>query len=199
MATVALITWWSCNAFLPVVASGLAAQASAGLSRVDGTPSVTFVVTKLASANSIQVSHDIRNVMAQLEPNLPQGMHFGVGYDVAIYAQTSFNTIQKTLLEAVLFTGLILLLFLHTWRSTLIVLIAIPTSVLTTFGGPLRVLGPGFHYMKASVFPSAYTLAVTVNMREIGLTAFDNGAHELWTHDRRFVRLPGLRVRDPIA
>ena len=46
-------------------------------------------------------------------------------------------------------------------------------SLLTTFGGPLRILGPGFHYMKASVFPSAYTLAVTVNMREGGLTAFD--------------------------
>ena len=37
MATVALITWWSCNAFLPVVASGLAAQASAGLSRIEAT------------------------------------------------------------------------------------------------------------------------------------------------------------------
>ncbi len=39
-------------------------------------------------------------------------------------------------------------------------------SVLTTFGGPLRILGPGFHYMKASVFPSAYALAVTVNVQE---------------------------------
>jgi hypothetical protein len=46
-------------------------------------------------------------------------------------------------------------------------------SVATTFVGPLRILGPGFHYMKASVFPSAYTLAVTVNMREGALTAFD--------------------------
>jgi hypothetical protein len=46
-------------------------------------------------------------------------------------------------------------------------------ALLTTFGGPLRIFGPGFHYMKASVFPSAYTLAVTVNMREGGLTAFD--------------------------
>ena len=46
-------------------------------------------------------------------------------------------------------------------------------ALLTTFGGPLRILGPGFHYMKASVFPSAYTLAVTVNIREGGLTAFD--------------------------
>src|SRR3982751_1400011 len=39
-------------------------------------------------------------------------------------------------------------------------------AVLTTFGGPLRILGPGFHYMKASVFPTAYALAVTVNIQE---------------------------------
>jgi hypothetical protein len=39
-------------------------------------------------------------------------------------------------------------------------------SVLTTFGGPLRILGPGIHYMKASVFPTAYALAVTVNIQE---------------------------------
>jgi hypothetical protein len=39
-------------------------------------------------------------------------------------------------------------------------------AVLTTLGGPLRILGPGFHYMKASVFPSAYALAVTVNIQE---------------------------------
>ena len=39
-------------------------------------------------------------------------------------------------------------------------------AVLTTFGGPLRILGPGFHYMKTSVFPTAYTLAVAVNIQE---------------------------------
>jgi hypothetical protein len=39
-------------------------------------------------------------------------------------------------------------------------------SLLTTFGGPLRILGPGFHYMKASVFPTAYALSVTVNIQE---------------------------------
>jgi hypothetical protein len=43
-------------------------------------------------------------------------------------------------------------------------------SMLTTFGGPLRILGPGFHYMKTSVFPTAYTLAVTVNIQEGALS-----------------------------
>jgi hydrophobic/amphiphilic exporter-1 (mainly G- bacteria), HAE1 family len=104
------------------------------ISRIDGTPTVALTVTKLASASSLQVSGDVHKVMDQLQPSLPQGMHFDVGYDLATYTQQSFNTIRKTLLEAVLFTGLILLLFLHTWRSTLIVLISIPTSVLTTFG-----------------------------------------------------------------
>jgi hypothetical protein len=39
-------------------------------------------------------------------------------------------------------------------------------SLLTTFGGPLRILGPGFHYMKTSVFPTAYVLSVTINVQE---------------------------------
>src|SRR5438876_917345 len=43
-------------------------------------------------------------------------------------------------------------------------------ALLTTFGGPLRILGPGFHYMKTSVFPSAYVLSVTVNIQEGALT-----------------------------
>jgi hypothetical protein len=44
-------------------------------------------------------------------------------------------------------------------------------SLVTTFGGPLRVLGPGFHYMKTSVFPTAYALSVTVNIQEGALSA----------------------------
>jgi HAE1 family hydrophobic/amphiphilic exporter-1 len=127
------------------------------ISRVDGVPTVSFTVTKLASASSLQVSGDIRKVMADLQPGLPQGMHFDVGYDIATYTQQSFNTIRKTLLEAVLFTGLILLLFLHTWRSTLIVLISIPTSVLTTFGF-MNLLG-----MNLNLFSMlALTLAVGI-------------------------------------
>ncbi|MBV8084482.1 MAG: efflux RND transporter permease subunit [Chloroflexi bacterium] len=103
------------------------------LSRVDGVPSVSLVVTKLGSANSIQIAHDVRAALPKLQSTLPQGMKLSIGYDTSIYTPQSFNTIQKTLVEAVFLTGFILLLFLHTWRSTLIVLVAIPTSVLSTF------------------------------------------------------------------
>ncbi|MDE3074981.1 MAG: efflux RND transporter permease subunit, partial [Chloroflexota bacterium] len=104
------------------------------ISRVNGSPAVTLTVTKLAAANTIQVSQAVRREMAKLQPGLPRGMQMDAVFDAARYTQQSFNTIQKTLGEAVIFTGLILLLFLHTWHSTLIVLVSIPTSLLTTFG-----------------------------------------------------------------
>src|SRR5579859_4642566 len=110
------------------------------INRVDGVPAVTISLTKLSTANGIAVSQGVRNVMATLQPTLPQGMRLGVVTDSSTYAQQSFNTIQRTLIEAVLFTGLILLAFLHTWRSTLIVLVSIPTSLFTTFG-LMSVLG----------------------------------------------------------
>jgi hydrophobic/amphiphilic exporter-1 (mainly G- bacteria), HAE1 family len=102
------------------------------INRVNGIPAVTFVVTKLAAANTLEVSRAVRQAMVDVQPSLPEGMHMDVIADEATYARLSFTTIQKTLLEAVFLTGLILLLFLHTWRSTLIVLVSIPTSVLTT-------------------------------------------------------------------
>jgi HAE1 family hydrophobic/amphiphilic exporter-1 len=104
------------------------------INRVNGVPAVTLTATKLASANTIAVSQGIRQAMDRLQPTLPQGMRLDIVTDAATYTEQSFETIQKTMLQAILFTGLILLVFLHTWRSTLIVLVAIPTSLLTTFG-----------------------------------------------------------------
>ncbi len=102
--------------------------------RVNGTPAVGITITKLANGNAIQISQAVRQQMARLQPTLPAGAKMDIYFDTANYTQQSFSTIRKTLVEAVLFTGIILLLFLHTWRSTLIVLVAIPTSLLTAVG-----------------------------------------------------------------
>lgn len=107
------------------------------IARINGAPAVGIEVTKLNNANALQVSAGIRKVAAQVEPSLPVGSHLTVFFDTANYTQQSFNTIRKTLLEAIFSTGVILLLFLHTWRSTLIVLVAIPTSLLTAIGAML--------------------------------------------------------------
>ncbi|MGH2461075.1 MAG: efflux RND transporter permease subunit, partial [Chloroflexota bacterium] len=104
------------------------------ISTVNGKPAVALVVTKLAAANTIAVSGAVHQKLAELQPTLPTGVRVDPVFDLATYTQQSFDAIQQTLIEAVFLTGLVLLVFLHTWRSTLIVLIAIPTSLLTTFG-----------------------------------------------------------------
>ena len=58
--------------------------------------------------------------------------------------------------------------------------------------------GPGFAERVVQLAIDLGVSGVRVFDLQIGLTAFDNGAHEVWTHDSGFVRFPGLRVRDPL-
>lgn len=100
--------------------------------RVNGQEGIALIVTKLPQANTISVVERVRNTIEELEPTLPTGTHLNIVVDASVYTEKSFHTVQRALLEAVLFTGLILLMFLHTWRSTFIVLLSIPTSLLAT-------------------------------------------------------------------
>jgi len=101
--------------------------------RVNGQEGLALAVTKLPDANTISVVREVRRAIDRLQPQLPPGTRLDVVVDASNYTRKSFETVQKALIEAVIFTGLILLLFLHTWRSTAIVLVSIPTSLLTAF------------------------------------------------------------------
>jgi HAE1 family hydrophobic/amphiphilic exporter-1 len=100
--------------------------------RVNGQEGIALVISKLPQANTLSVVENVKHAIAEIEPTLPADTHLSVVVDASLYTEKSFHTVQRALIEAVLFTGLILLLFLHTWRSTLIVLLSIPTSLLAT-------------------------------------------------------------------
>jgi hydrophobic/amphiphilic exporter-1 (mainly G- bacteria), HAE1 family len=100
--------------------------------RVNGQEGISLVVVKLADANSIGVVDAVKAKLAELNPQLPSGTHLDLVVDASTYTSKSFLTVRNALIEAVFATGLILLLFLHTWRSTLIVLVSIPVSLLST-------------------------------------------------------------------
>jgi HAE1 family hydrophobic/amphiphilic exporter-1 len=100
--------------------------------RVDGREGISLVVIKLADANSIAVVDGVKQKITELNQQLPPGTHLDLVVDASTYTSKSFATVRNALLEAILATGLILLLFLHTWRSTAIVLVSIPVSLLST-------------------------------------------------------------------
>src|SRR5438874_519103 len=93
---------------------------------------IAIVVVKLPDANVISVVDGVKQRIEQLKPRLPANTRLELVIDGSRYTTKSFSTVRNALLEAVAVTGLILLLFLHTWRSTLIVLVSIPVSLLST-------------------------------------------------------------------
>jgi HAE1 family hydrophobic/amphiphilic exporter-1 len=95
--------------------------------------------------------------MREMQADLPSGMRLDVVLDSSTYTSQSFHTVQRALIEAVIFTGLILLLFLHTWRSTLIVLVSIPTSLLTAL-----IMMSVLHYNLNLLTMMALTLSVGI-------------------------------------
>ena len=103
------------------------------INRTNLTDSIAIEITKQATANTLQVTDEIKAEIDQLQAELPAGVHMDIVVDASVFTRQSLNNVQNTLIEAIILTGLVLLLFLHAWRSTVIVLLAIPTSLIATF------------------------------------------------------------------
>ena len=104
------------------------------ISRVDGEPAITIAVTKLPSANTVDVSKGVLAVLPDLEDDL-DGATFTVVFDQAPYIQQSIESLAIEGLLGLFFAVLVILVFLLSVRATLVTAISIPTSVLITFIG----------------------------------------------------------------
>jgi multidrug efflux pump subunit AcrB len=104
------------------------------ISRVDGKDALTVAVTKLPSANTVDVSKAVRAALPDLEKKL-DGATFTVVFDQAPYIQQSIDSLAQEGLLGLLFAVIVIFIFLLSVRSTLVAAISIPTSVLITFVG----------------------------------------------------------------
>ena len=105
------------------------------ISRVNGEPALTIAVTKLPSANTVDVSRAVTAALPDLQDSIGSGSEFIVVFDQAPYIQQSIDSLAQEGLLGLLFAVLIILLFLMSVRATLVTAISIPTSVLITFIG----------------------------------------------------------------
>jgi HAE1 family hydrophobic/amphiphilic exporter-1 len=104
------------------------------IQRTNEQSAVGITILKQSSANTVATADAVKHTLKTIQPDLPQGTHIDVAYDASIFTRNSLNDVTRELSQAVVLTGLVLLLFLHTWRATLIVLLAIPTSLIATLG-----------------------------------------------------------------
>ncbi len=117
-----------------VAAVSLEANPEQSISRVNGRPALTIAVTKLSAANTVDVSHAVREALPELEASL-QGAELEVVFDQAPYVERSVETLTTEGLLGLVFAILVILVFLLSVRATLVTAISIPVSVLLTFVG----------------------------------------------------------------
>ena len=84
-------------------------------------------------ANAIELSDAVRGKMAELATRFPDGMSWKSPYDPTVFVRDSIRAVVDTLLEAVILVVLVVILFLQTWRASIIPLLAVPISVVGTF------------------------------------------------------------------
>src|SRR5690606_7396993 len=104
------------------------------ISRVNGEPALTIAVTKVSSANTVEVSHEVQRTLDEVQDQL-DGAELNVIFDQARYIEESIETLTTEGLLGLVFAVLVILVFLLSVRATLVTAISIPMSVLLTFIG----------------------------------------------------------------
>jgi HAE1 family hydrophobic/amphiphilic exporter-1 len=102
-------------------------------SRTDGQPSLGLGIRKQLGCNDVETSDNVRKLVDELNKTLPAGMKLGVNYDSSRFTKDAIHETEFTLIMSVLITSLVCWAFLGSWRSTVNVLISIPTSILGAF------------------------------------------------------------------
>ena len=103
-------------------------------SRFDGKPAAGFGVNLATGANAVDTAEAVRAVLDGLQGALPAGVRIVYPYDTSPFVEESINQVYHTLIEAVVLVFIVILVFLQSWRATLIPTLAIPVVLLGTFG-----------------------------------------------------------------
>ncbi|MEM6159299.1 efflux RND transporter permease subunit [Erwinia sp. P6884] len=129
-------------------------------SQLNNKDAVGIGVFQAPGANAIDLSNAVRAKMAELATRFPDGVEWKAPYDPTIFVRDSISSVLHTLLEAVLLVVLVVILFLQTWRASIIPLLAVPVSVVGTFS-VLYLLG--FSLNTLSLFGLVLAIGIVVD------------------------------------
>ena len=102
--------------------------------RLNGEPAVTLIVAKQSGTNTVAVADEIKARLEEIKPTLPANVRTQVIGDSSIFIKAAVQSIQTHLIEGSILAAIVVFVFLWNFRSTLIAGLAIPTSIIATFG-----------------------------------------------------------------
>ncbi|MDH2050701.1 efflux RND transporter permease subunit [Achromobacter marplatensis] len=111
----------------------LGADAYTLRSLIDGESAPALQIIQSPGANAIDVSNAVRDKMETLQRGFPQDIAYRIAYDPTVFVRASLQSVAVTLLEAIALVVIVVVLFLQTWRASIIPLVAVPVSLVGTF------------------------------------------------------------------
>jgi HAE1 family hydrophobic/amphiphilic exporter-1 len=121
---------------------------------------VALSVTQAPGSNALEVADAVQAAMRELQIDFPPGIAYGIIYNPSEYIRNSVNEVQRTLLDATILVVIVVILFLQSWRTALIPLLAIPVSII----GTCTVLGAfGFSLNNLSMFGLVLSIGIVID------------------------------------
>ncbi|CAI8909860.1 efflux RND transporter permease subunit [Pseudomonas koreensis] len=150
-------------------------------SLLNNQPAVAIPIFQRPGSNAIDISNEVRGKMEELKKGFPQGMDYSIVYDPTIFVRGSIEAVVHTLFEALILVVLVVILFLQTWRASIIPLVAVPVSLIGTFA-VMHLFG--FSLNALSLFGLVLAIGIVVDDAivvvenverniELGLNPFD--------------------------
>jgi len=138
----------------------MGAQQYALRSLLDNKPAVAIPIFASPGANALEISSGVRATMKELSARFPEGVDYSIVYDPTVFVQDSIKSVVKTLLEALALVVLVVIVFLQTWRASIIPLLAVPVSIVGTFS---LMLAFGFSINVLSLFGLILAIGIVVD------------------------------------
>ena len=129
-------------------------------SLLNNKAAVAIPIAQLPGSNAIATSDAVRATMKELKKDFPEGLEYNIVYDPTIFVRSSIEAVVHTLLEAILLVVLVVIIFLQTWRASIIPLAAVPVSLVGTFA---LMSAFGFSINALSLFGLVLAIGIVVD------------------------------------
>jgi multidrug efflux pump len=129
-------------------------------SLLNNRSAVAIPIFQQPGSNALRLSQEVRSTMEMLKKNFPRGLDYAVAYDPTVFVKKSIDAVIHTLFEAILLVVLVVLVFLQTWRASIIPLAAVPVSLVGTFAVMSAL---GFSINALSLFGLVLAIGIVVD------------------------------------
>lgn len=129
-------------------------------SYLDGSPAVALGIFSRPGTNALATSETIQETMKELAKDFPDGLTYNIVYNPTEFISESINEVYKTIIEAVILVALVVLVFLQSWRTAIIPIVAIPVSLIGTLA---ILLAFGFSLNMLTLFGLVLAIGIVVD------------------------------------